>query len=123
MASARVELTGCVSHTARGRTFRKNQPQTLTNPADILYYQSQQDFSVIVLDDAPPAKTKAKIAAPAKPKEPVKDDDEGEGDDEEPEDDEDDESEDDDDDEVTLPPKSEPAKSSKPVVPSKPKAK
>lgn len=66
MAKARVELLKSATHTARGRTFRKGQVQILTNSADILYYQQQPEFSVIVLEeDKPAAPTKVKaVAAP-----------------------------------------------------------
>lgn len=63
MAKATVELTGSQSHTARGRTFRKGQPQVLTSASDIAYYQGQSGFSVLIHNEAPP-KVKAKAAAP-----------------------------------------------------------
>lgn len=66
MAKARVELLKAASHTARGRTFRKGQPQIITSPADILYYQQQSEFSVVHLEeDAPKAPVKVKAVAPA----------------------------------------------------------
>jgi hypothetical protein len=46
---AKIELLGCLTHHARGRNFRKNKPQILTNAADIQYYQSQSIFSVTFL--------------------------------------------------------------------------
>lgn len=65
MAKARVELSGCLSHTARGRTFKKGQPQVITSAADIVYYKAQPEYAVQMLDDeAPPVKTKAKALAP-----------------------------------------------------------
>ena len=57
MAKARVELRGCMTHSGRGRTFKKGVPQIMTNPSDILYYQGQGDFSVVMLDDDPAPKT------------------------------------------------------------------
>lgn len=86
MAKARVELRGCMTHSGRGRTFRKGVPQIMTNPSDILYYQSQGDFSVVMLDDdpapkaeEPKPKTKVKVPEPVDEDEPEGDEDEDEG--------------------------------------------
>lgn len=50
MVKARVTLTGSLSHEHGGRRMIKGQPQVITNPAEILYYQQQSGFSVVVLD-------------------------------------------------------------------------
>jgi len=47
---ARVELKGCLSHRGNGREFKMGNPQILTNPADIKYYQGQADFTVTVME-------------------------------------------------------------------------
>lgn len=56
MPRAKVELLTSLTHTGRGRKFRKGFPQIITNAGDIQYYQNQSGFSVQVLD-APSAKT------------------------------------------------------------------
>lgn len=71
MAKARVELRSALSHTARGRQFKKGAPQILTNPADILFYQQQSEFSVTLLEEDKPAPVApAKVKAAPAPKEP-----------------------------------------------------
>lgn len=99
-----------MTHTAHGRTFRKGVAQVLTNASDILYYQQQADFAVVILDDDPPAKVKAALKAP----EPDADD-EGEEPDADDEGDED-EDEDEGDAKPKLP-------GSKPMKPAKHKGK
>jgi len=59
LVRAKVELIGCQSHTARGRTFKKGQPQTITNADDIAYYQVASEYSVQMLEAAPKKKAKA----------------------------------------------------------------
>lgn len=61
MARARVELLGSLSYTRGGRKFVRGCPQVITNAAEILYYQGQADFGVII-EDTP----KTKSAAPGK---------------------------------------------------------
>jgi hypothetical protein len=59
---AKIELTGSLTHSARGRIFKKGMPQILTDPSDVSYYQTQADFCVTILDkpkDAKPASTPA----------------------------------------------------------------
>jgi len=51
MARARVELRGSMSHTGGPRTFKKGQPQVLTNPDHIEYYRKVGGFSVTNLKD------------------------------------------------------------------------
>lgn len=46
---ARVELVGSYTHSSNWRRFVKNQPQILTNPAEIQYYQNQVGFNVVLL--------------------------------------------------------------------------
>ena len=91
---ARIELVGCLTHTAR-RPCVKGKPFYTTNASDIAYFQAQGVFSVTVLEEDKPkkakaAKPKAKKAAPPPPEpepdEPEEGDegdgDEGDGDDE-----------------------------------------
>jgi hypothetical protein len=54
---ARVELIGSFTHSSKWRTFRKGNPQILTNPAEIQYYKNQPSFNVVLLD----SKTKEKV--------------------------------------------------------------
>ncbi len=55
---ARVTLTGSVSHNWKGRTFRRAEPQIISNASDIKYYQSQAGFDVMLIEG------KAKAAIP-----------------------------------------------------------
>lgn len=103
---AKVELTGSLSHTARGRTFFRGKPQVITNPGDIEYYKREPGYTVTVTGDKP-AKKGAKSLPPSTkksaPPPPVDDDEEEEEDDDEDEsdgDDEDDDSDEDDDTDV-----------------------
>jgi hypothetical protein len=54
-----------MSHTARGRTFKKGQPQILTNAGDVAFYQSLKEFRVAVMETPTKKKVKSKDA-PAK---------------------------------------------------------
>jgi hypothetical protein len=65
---AKVELVGCQSHTARGRTFKKGQPQTITNADDVAYYQASVEYAVTLLEAAPKKKAKP---APVEVEEPT----------------------------------------------------
>lgn len=64
---ARIELVGCMSHSARGRTAQKGMPFYSTNAADIAYYQTVGEYRVSILD-APKAKPAPKPAPKAAPK-------------------------------------------------------
>ena len=86
---ARVELKGCLSHRGNGREFKMGNPQILTNPADIKYYQGQADFTVTVME----AK-KSKVNAEEELEPEINDVYDEEDDDEEDEDDEDEDGED-----------------------------
>lgn len=47
---AKVSLIKGLSHKKRnGRSFKRGEAQTLTNPAEIAYYKIQPDFSVVML--------------------------------------------------------------------------
>lgn len=80
LVRAKVELVGCQSHTARGRTFKKGQPQTITNADDIAYYQATSEYSVQLLEAAPKKKAKPAPAPVEEPKDEAPALDEGEGD-------------------------------------------
>jgi hypothetical protein len=69
MATALVELIGSMSYTRQGRTFKKNQPQLITNAAEIAFYQSQSIFVVTARGETP--KTDAEVPTPAKIEKPV----------------------------------------------------
>jgi len=77
---ARVELRGCLTHTARGRTVERGRPFYTTNPADIAYYKSCGEYAVTILESEPAKPAKAKPARPAAPP-PPPDDEGGEGED------------------------------------------
>lgn len=89
---ARVELRGCLTHSARGRTCKRGQPFYTTNAADIAYYKAQGEYSVTMLA-APPA-PKAKAAKPKPPPPPPPDDDDDDDDEEDGEEGEEPEGED-----------------------------
>lgn len=78
---ARVELRGCLTHSARGRTVKRGEPFYTTNAADIRYYQAQADYAVTILE-APkrkgPAPRPKKPAAAPPPPPPEDEDDEDE---------------------------------------------
>jgi hypothetical protein len=64
---ARVELVGSLTHDGNGRKFKKGEPQIITTPSDIQYYQSQAGFTVVFL-----SQEKTKVVEGAKPpKKPV----------------------------------------------------
>ena len=78
---AKVELLGCETHQARGRSFQRGKPQILTNPSDCAYYKAQSEFSVTLLSDGTPkpaAKPAKAAKRPAPP--PENDDDDSEDD-------------------------------------------
>lgn len=91
---AKVELLGCETHQARGRSFQRGKPQILTNPSDIAYYKAQSEFSVTLLSDGTPKPAAKPAKAAKRPAPPPEDDDDSEDDDTE---DGDEDSEDDDD--------------------------
>jgi len=64
---ARIELTGCLTHTAR-RPCVKGRPFYTTSASEIAYFQSQGVFAVTVLEGKPP-KAKAELKPPAPSKE------------------------------------------------------
>lgn len=66
MAKARVELIGSLTHTAKNRTFKKGEPQILTDGAEIEYYKGQPEFGVTELREVKP---KAAAAPPPPPEE------------------------------------------------------
>jgi len=66
MARAKITLRGSMTHTVKGRTFRKGFPQIITNLADIKYYESQPGFHVEML--SAPKKASTNPAAPKKTK-------------------------------------------------------
>lgn len=87
---ARVELKGCLTHDAGGRHFAKGQPQILTNPAEIKYYQGQAEFSVTMLDVAKSKKKAIESEREAERKSQVEGDDVDDDNDDDVEDDDDD---------------------------------
>lgn len=81
---ARVVLTKALTFEGRGRTFVKGQPQVMTLPADIAYYQQQPEFTVTLFNaPQPPAPKKpvsVKPVAPAPAESEDDEDEEGDGD-------------------------------------------
>lgn len=65
---ARVELVGSSTHHSNWRRFVKNQPQILTNPAEIQYYQNQSGFNVVLLEN----ETKKKVVETPLRMKPIK---------------------------------------------------
>lgn len=65
MARARIELRGSLSHTVRGRVFKKGQPQIITNPDDILYFQQTDGFVVTLMNAAEKVKAPGTETQPA----------------------------------------------------------
>lgn len=61
MAKARVSLldTGPVSFYGGGHTLRRGENLTLTEPADILYFQRQSGVALEMLEGEPPKAAKA----------------------------------------------------------------
>lgn len=68
MARAKVELTGSLTHTVRGRTFERGRPQIITQDSAIRYYQAQPEFSVTMIEPFHTPKGKPPVAKPAKAK-------------------------------------------------------
>jgi hypothetical protein len=71
MARARIELRGSLSHTVRGRVFKKGQPQIITSPDDILYFQQTDGFVVTLLNAAEKVKAPEMETQPDADDEPV----------------------------------------------------
>lgn len=94
---AKVELVGCLTHNARGREFRKDRPQILTNPDDIHYYQSQSSF-VVTMMNTEKQKVVEPVSLPKNEQETDIDDDDDDDDDDINNDDDNDDNDDDDDD-------------------------
>jgi hypothetical protein len=71
MASiAKVELLGSLTHTHKGRVFKKGQPQVVVDTEEIACYQSLEGFSVTILE-----KAKEKSPVANRPIETVSEDD------------------------------------------------
>ena len=64
MVQAKIELTSSLSLTSRGRTFRKGQSETITNQADIAYYEKQPGFKVTRIATKKPETKVAPIVKP-----------------------------------------------------------
>jgi len=64
---ARIELTGCITHTGRNRKITRGEAFYTTDVSDIRYYRSLADFQVVIVegDAPPPAKPKLMPRAPA----------------------------------------------------------
>ncbi len=68
MAPALVELIEGMTFTLGDRTFRKNAPQTLTDPDEILVYRNKSNFRV---SDIAIPKTKAAAVAKDVPRQNI----------------------------------------------------
>lgn len=67
MASAKVELVGCLSLTTQGRTFKKGQPVLLTNSEEIAAFKADSNFRVELLAEPKAEAPKPKVAEAPKP--------------------------------------------------------
>jgi hypothetical protein len=65
---AKVELNGSLTHTHAGRSFKRGQPQVITEASEIAYYKTIPGFAVTVLDKA---KEKSPLASVVEPEDAV----------------------------------------------------
>jgi len=70
MASAKVELLGCLSLAVNGRTFKKGQPVLLSSAEEIAQFKGNPMFRVELLPEPEQKAPVPKVEAPKAPDKP-----------------------------------------------------